>query len=582
MVVIKFAGFTGEQPRIIPRLLPDSGAQSAVDVRLDDGGLTPMRRSKRTAKLASSGQKTIFRHGSAWLSWPGIVHAVPGPVATDRLYFTGDGAPKMRVGENTYPLGVPHPTGALTATLAGTGAGDVQTRTYVYTWVTEYGEESEPSPPAASVDWKPGNTVTLSGFAAPPAGRGIIKQRIYRTQTGRAAGTYLYFIAERNATAANFNDAIPVDAFNEPLRTADWNAPPDNLQGLITVANGIMAAFVGKDLYFCEPFHPHAWPEKYILTMDYEIVALAATQTSIMVVTKGTPYIVAGAHPDSMQQVKLEANLPCINARGCIDLGFAFCYPSKEGLVAIRADGSVGLVSGALFNTEEWQRLSPQTMVAGQMSGRYVAFYDTIDDDDFRRAGALFIDVGQQPFLIRSSAIASATFYDVEKSELHYLATGSTDIVQLDPLDAPRANMYWKSKPFVLGAPDTFGAILIDTDVRLSGNEEAEAQAELDAAIAENEARIANGTHKGPINASVLNDVPLAGHELVPLPTFEPSLVIGVYADGKRVASISATGRPVRLPAGFLARTWEIDVSGTIKVAQVAIGRTVEELRGVV
>lgn len=580
MVVIKLAAFTGEQPRLIPRLLPDSGAQDAIDVRLDDGGLTPFRKPQKVHEADDASHRTIYRHGNDWLSWSGTVHAAPGPVAADRLYYTGDETPKMRANGEVYDLAVPRPETALTATLGGSGAGEVSTRTYVYTWVTAFGEESEPSAAAAPVDWQPGNTVTLSGFEAPPEDRAITRQRIYRTQTGRAAGTYLYFIAERDASEDDFTDDIPIDGVNEPLPSADWNAPPDDLKGLISVANGMMAAFVGKKLYFCEPFRPHAWPEKYVLTMDYDIVAIAATQTSIMVVTTGTPYIVAGAHPDSMQQVKLEANLPCINARGCIDLGFAFCYPSHEGLVAIRADGTVGLVSGQLFNTEEWLALNPQTMVAGQISGRYVAFYDTTDAEGTRKAGALFIDVGQQPFLLRAGAIATAAFYDIERSELYFLNAGTKDIYQLDPPGSVRASMYWKSKEFILSRPDTFGAILIETDSRLTGDEQTRSEAEYQAVLAANAQALEDGSHRAAFVAAALNEVPVGGHDLRRLPNIAAGLDVGVYADGVRVATVSKTGTPVRLPGGFLARKWEVDVSGDEKVAQIALARTMDQLKG--
>lgn len=580
MVVIKLAGFTGEQPRLIPHLLPDSAAQDAIDVRLDDGGLTPFRKPQVVAEIEDATHRTIYRHGNDCLSWPGTIHAAPGPVAADRLYFTGDGAPKVRIEGEVYDLAVARPDTALTATLGGTGAGDVSTRTYVYTHVTEFGEESEPSPAAAAVDWQPGNEVVLSGFVAPPTDRAITKQRIYRTQTGRSAGTYLYLIAERDASDENFVDDVPLEGINDPLPSADWNAPPDGLTGLIAVANGMMAAFTGKKLYFCEPFRPHAWPEKYVLTMDYDIVAIAATQTSIMVVTTGTPYIVAGAHPDSMQQVKLEANLPCINARGCIDLGFAFCYPSREGLVAIRANGTVGLVSGALFNTEEWLALNPQEIVAGQISGRYVAFYDATDTAGTRSAGALFIDVGQQPFLMRSSAIAAASFYDIERSELCFLKSGSKEIYQLDPPGAARASMYWRSKEFILSRPDTFGAILIETDERLTGDEQGKSQEAYDAVVEANAARLTAGTHRAAFAAGTLNDVPFGGADVERLPDVEAGLTVGVFADGVRVASVSRTGVAVRLPAGRLSRKWEIDVSGDQKVAQIAMARTMDQLKG--
>src|SRR5690606_7510378 len=323
MATLKLVGFSGEIPKLLPRLLPDMSAQAAFNVRLDDGALTPIRKPRRVFGFAdATNYRTIYRHGEEGLGWTGLVNAAPGPVAQDRLYYTGDGVPKMRVGGNVYPLAVPRPTTKLTATVSGTGSGDKVTRLYVYTFVTEFGEESEPCPISDEVEWEPGQTVTLSGFEEPPAGRGITLQRIYRSQTGSGV-TDLYFIAERPASNADFVDNIPPDAINEPLPSRLWNPPPDNLQGLTALPNGMMAGFVGKDLYFCEPYRPHAWPEAYVLTCEYEIVGLGAFGTSLVVVTKGHPYLVTGTSPDSMVMEKLELNLPCINPQSVIDLGYA-------------------------------------------------------------------------------------------------------------------------------------------------------------------------------------------------------------------------------------------------------------------
>jgi hypothetical protein len=138
------------------------------------------------------------------------------------------------------------------------------------------------------IEWQAGQTVTLSGFATATSGRNITKQRIYRLQSSIATGADLFFIAERNDTASNYVDSSAVDDFSEVLPSRDWNHPPDTLEGLVSLPNGMMAAFVGKDLYFCEPYRPHAWPQKYVLTIDYNIVALGAYGTTIVVMTEGT------------------------------------------------------------------------------------------------------------------------------------------------------------------------------------------------------------------------------------------------------------------------------------------------------
>lgn len=582
MPAVKLTAFIGEKPRIIPRLLPDTAAQAAVNVRLDDGGLTPIRLSVQEASLPTPDQRTIYKHHTEWLSWSDVVHAAPGPVADDRLYYTGDGVPKVRIAGEVYPLAVPRPTDKPTAAVAGAGSGDVQTRVYCHTWVTEFGEESEPSPVTDRVDWQPGQTVTLSGFSTVPSGRGITLQRIYRSQTGQS-GTYLYFVAERAAGTTDFVDTVPVDQFQEPLPSASWNAPPDDLSGLISLPNGMMAAFVGRRLYFCEPYRPHAWPEKYVLTTDYDIVGLGATGTTMIVLTTGNPYLVSGASPEAMQMVKLEANLPCINPRGIVDLGFAICYPTVEGLVTAKADGSIGIVSTDLFNRDEWLAFSPSTIIGGQIAGRYVAFYDTIDESANVVAGALIIDVGASPFLIRSSARATAVFYNIEDSGLYYQPHGLADIYRLDAPSGARATVYWRSKPFYLPAPDNFGACRVDASAALTAQEVANYDDLVAEIEAENAALLAAGPLAGEINGAPLNRYAFGGSRLKPMPApISGNLTIGIYADDKRVADVGRIGQPVRLPSGFKARKWEVDVSGDVKVEQIVVAKTMDELKQVV
>lgn len=577
MAGIKLTAFTGEQPRVLARLLPDTAAQSAIDSRLDDGGLTPMQASVLEAAADGSTYKTIYLYGSTWLKWTDVVYPVPGPVAGDRLYYTGDGAPKMRVASDIYDLAVPRPVDDLTATLGGSGSGDVVTRLYCWTWVTDYGEESEPAPVSNEVDWQPGNTVTLSGFPSTPTDREITKQRIYRSQTG-TSGTFFYLIAERAASASNYVDSVPVDGFQEPLPSATWTAPPDDLEGLISLPNGMMAAFVGRDLYFCEPWRPHAWPEKYVQTMDYPIVALGAIGSSVVVMTTGQPYLVIGSDPSTMQPTKLEANFPCINARGVVDLGFAIAYPSNEGLIAVRADGSIGIASNNIFSRKAWLALNPDTIVGAQIGGRYAMFYEIVGEDGFPTGGCLFLDIGQTPYLIRSSERATSVFYQLETGALFFLRKGENNIYRLDSPDGVRLKQYWKSKPYVLPAPLNFSAILIDADFKLDGSEKAANAAKLAEIEAANSVILASGEIHGELNGRALNEYDVNGDALTLLPELGITLDVGVYADGQLVAKIDKTGKAVRLPSGFKARTWEIDVFGDVQIQNIAMATSITEL----
>jgi len=576
MARITLSAFAGEKPLILPRLLPETAATEAVGVRLDDGGLTPINGSLKTGESVMTSAKTIYRHLDQWLSWSTEVDAVPGPVAQDRLYFTGDGIPKVRIAGAVYPLRVPRPSSALAATIGGAGSGDTQTRTYVYTFVTSFGEETAPSPASPSVDWKPGQTVTLSGFAAAPAGRSVTRQRIYRSQTG-SSGTYLYLIHERAASASDFLDNIAVDAFQEALPSAGWDEPKDGLSGITSMPNGMMAAFVGRDVYFCEPWRPHAWPEKYVMTCDSDVVGLASIGAVLVVLTEANPYMMTGSHPDSMQSVKLEANFPCINARGIVDLGFAICYPSNDGLISVRASGEVSFVTEQLFRRDEWQALSPETALGAQHGNVYLMFYDTTDTSGERSAGALFINVNAAPFLTRSAESADAVYFDVETSALFFKRPGDTNVYRFDDPAGFPERYSWRSKEFWLPRPGTFGAILVDQGSINDTGDNARLEAERERIAAENSVIFASGDIRSAIAEHIVGELTFGGDTLLPLPP-PLSASISVFADGVLVGTANKLGAVCRLAAKN-ARCWEIAVQSNISIGNISLATSVDELR---
>ena len=580
MTTLKLIQFSGEIPRLIPRLLADGAAQRAENVRLDDGGLTPVRKSKRVHTIGgipAGDIKTIYKHGEDWLAWSTVVNAAPGSVAEDRLYYTGDGVPKMRVAGTVYPLAVPFPATALTATLTGTPTGSVVTqRYYAFTYVTDFGEESEPCPLSNAVNWVEGNTVTLSGFPAIPTGRNITKQRIYRLQQTLTSGADLFFITERTAATTDYVDSIGINDFGEVLPSRDWNAPPDGLQGLISLPNGMMAGFVGKALYFCEPYRPHAYPEKYVLTMDYPIVALVAYGSTIIVMTTGTPTIVSGSHPDSMIQEKTEINLPCINARGVVDLGYAIAYPSHDGLVIGGQGQAPSVVTGTLMTRQIWQKTNPATFVAGQYNGRYFASYEYIEANGEVMRGTFIIDLtGSTPFLLRAATKADAMFYDVTAGTLNLLV--GTEIYEWDAFGEVNEIMTWRSKQFILPAPASFGAILIEGQGNVSAEEEAAIEAERLAALEYNATIFAMPSIGGELNGSAYGVYEVNG-DMMKRVAPKKFTSVRVVADNEVIATISDINVTQRLPPVDKTKTWEVIVNGNAEITQITIATTPREL----
>ena len=579
MAVLRLTGFAGENPKILARLLPDNAAQTAINTRLNDGGLTPIRKSRflhQFSNAPDTGITTLCRHEEQWLVWPGTVYALPGPVASDRLYIMGDGAPKMMIGGVTYPLAVPFPTERLAVSLSGTATSDLgSTRLYTYTWVTAFGEESEPAPLSEDIYWKPGQTPTLSGFAAVPAGRNITHQRIYRSQTSQT-GSQAFLIEERLASTANYVDNKGVAEFDESLPSRDWNPPPADLTGLVSLPNGMMAAFRGKDLYFCEPWRPHAWPEKYVLTCDHRIVGLGAYGTTLVVATEGNPYIVSGSSPDVMYMEKLELNLPCINPRSVIDLGYSIAYASHDGLVLV-SQGGARVVTETIFAREEWLKMNPYLMTAGQYDGRYLCTYQYSDELGIEHRGTLIMDMtGEQPYVIRSNRQPDAMFFEVTTGRLYMLE--KSIVTEWDATGESNETQVWRSKRFVVPKPTNFGAMLVEVDNALSEEQSDQLRA-LAAEITErNQTMLSTGQLGDTLAGAAFNEVEVGGDLLEPVPSINAMYAINVFADDKLVAVVGDINKMARLPGGFLASAWEVEVVSDAPITQITMATTGAEL----
>ena len=133
MAGFKLSTFRGIRPRIAARLLGEGEAQTASNLRLGSGRIEPWdAKTTDTATCNAGNIETIYRYhnlGSpVWFEWTTDVDAVSGPLkndALDRVYFTGDGQPKMTystiaTGGGCLPaddrnLGIPAPTSAPSA-----------------------------------------------------------------------------------------------------------------------------------------------------------------------------------------------------------------------------------------------------------------------------------------------------------------------------------------------------------------------------------------------------------------------------------------------------------------------------------
>jgi hypothetical protein len=308
-------------------------------------------------------------------------------------------------------------------------------------------------------------------------------------------------------------------------------------------------------------------------------MGLGCYGTTLVVGTKGNPYLAGGTHPDSMVLEKMELNLPCLNTAGVVDLGYAVVYPSHDGLVKVEGGGAT-VPSAALFTRDQWLQLKPDTMICGQFYGRFFGAYSYTDLDNMPQEGTIILDLtGDQPFLIRSPHKADAFFYDVATGAL-FMVIDDT-VYEWDAKEAINDFYTWRSKAFVMPAPTSFGALLFEVDL----GDDQQALLAYEAAVAEviaaNTALFAiDGGLGGAINAAAINVYPVNGDALLPMPV-GPQATVNIYADSALHATITNAGRMQRLPGGKLARQWEIEVAGNVSVIELTMAGTAQELRSV-
>ena len=668
-MMVKISPFGGMLPRVGSRLLPDSGAQLANNIKLQSGEVKPLR----AAKVVNEPNKPLpalsiyrARYGeqAAWMTWPYDVDVVRVPLSSDvesRFVWTGDGQPRIATysnvvsgGNNDYPknsfaLGIPAPVYSAGPWATG-GSGAMTSRVYTYTFFSALGEESAPArasdlvtgrvdatwniggmedfPPnsgdiislnyigqtvtvvtSVKIHNRIGEQVTIAGVTSvsnvngtwtltevewgglmkftvtgTPSGifsgagtwaRAVsfntsgMKRRLYRS-TG-LAGT-MQLVADNVGTT--YIDTLP-DALilGDELISTGWAQPPVGLQGVKVHPSGALVGFVGNLLCFSEPLQPHAWPVAYQLSTDRDIVGVGVFGSDIGVGTKGNPWLASGTEPASMTMEKVPGLYPCVSKRSIIGYGDGMIYASAHGLMFISRTG-VSLFTDAHFSKEEWEKINASTMVCASAYGRLYASYTRTDN-----SRSMLIFDGD---LLTSADVLTYTLYADESTSELFL-TDQEGVLAWDHPESYPLNASWWSKDFVLPPPVNIGAGKIEFDETI---DPATRQAILDAITAAqtyNAALLATGNVGGAINSFGYNARYVLGSSLKAIPDNPPAnevtFILRKNQDEIVATRVVSNNRAFRLPSGYKADTYSVQVLSQCTVREVRIADTMDALR---
>lgn len=311
--------------------------------------------------------------------------------------------------------------------------------------------------------------------------------RLYRA----VAGQYLLVLEadidfDDSPTGRYHTDTASADELGEPCPSLTWTPPPsrllaptdettcvaaggqwdagsgacrEHLSGIINLPNGMVAGFLGRDVYFCEPYRPFAWPENYVQTLDSPIVGLGRMDTTLAVLTKGAPYFIQGSEPGNMNVVKADLEQACVSRRSIVSMGRNVFYASPDGLVILFPGGSA-VVTESLIRRFDWQFLQPGNIHAYGHDGKYIAFFGTTPLEPWgNKAGGFVYDMASKQFYLHGYS-AWAGYTDLRNDTL-YLATKSSSTAAPslvkwgEALPAAVTPGFWRSKIF--GMPQGTG-----------------------------------------------------------------------------------------------------------------------------
>ena len=306
----------------------------------------------------------------------------------------------------------------------------IEARSYVYTWVTEYGEESAPSPATLVNGWSNG-IWSITMWAPTPEDMGVVRNiktaRLYRTVPGTTGQTVFYWVCDLDIGSNTITDVSKatgvlsgtvvvigpgqvqdtqgddVIALNNQLPSSTWFPPPEGLVGIISMPNGMIVGWRANEVWFCEPYHPHAWPPGNVLTTEFPIVGIGVSGSSAILATGAEPYICTGVNPSAMSMVKTATPFPCLSRGSVISGTSAVMFQAQQGLIEVNPNTQIATnITEGWITRERWMQLTPQKHVhAVPLTSTYFAF-GVVEDGD--------ASVAQSGFAVELANADSSSF----------------------------------------------------------------------------------------------------------------------------------------------------------------------------
>lgn len=605
--------FIGEAPRIASRLLPTQAGQKVEEVKFLSGELRPFFEDSHVISLdpdiISVYKWYVTADKPAWIVSNRDMSIEKSPVFNDEnsriiinypdtketritdsyianlaLDASGNYLPLRLTKENTYNLKVPKITAA-TMAVNGTSSTNVESRTYAIALVREWYDGKIDVGPlyapvttssgAITVDVGTGQTVTLSNITVPSdaySDCGVRKAYVYRSTTG-SDGTSMYgFVGEFAITSGtlkySFTDSRKAEDVEEAAVSSEWDEPLP-MSGILSLSNGVFVGFNGYDIYFSYPYQVHAWPYTYRVTVDHEIVGLGAFGNTVVVCTKGSPYLLLVSDPASATVRPINSQYPCLSKKSIITLSNGVVYASINGLVLINST-SPTYFTEKLLTKDEWINFHPDNLSAAYYLDSYVGISSKKD-----QYVGLMINVSDPSTGLTTIRRNIISLYSDPNDNLLYFILdeyGSRKLVLFDKpteySDQNYRSFTWKSKTFVSNE-----GIVTPAVARLRADYYLPLTNIYYDYTAESRPLNSAPLHTSTINSPV--DLTYA-FEII---NKRRAVLFTYYVNNEpKLTKLIYNASPFRLPSGFRGDEIEVEVTSRIPVHSIELASSMGEL----
>lgn len=620
---LSLTNFTGMSPKIAPHLLPNTYAQNASEVKLDSGELRPFYADTPVMDVPGD-TVDIYKYyipndpnsiGYVWLYFNKHVNIVKGPIFADennRLIISGlEGGlrvtdttklnlevedsgkwkglyrPLTLNASNTFLLGIPAPIG-IKMSVGGTGSGNKESRSYAVALVRSWkdgkldiGKLSDPATTTSgslTVDVQTGQTVTLSNITIPATAMtesGASLAYVYRSTVGtEGTATYGYvgqFTLNQGQTVYSYTDARASYDVEESAVSAEWDMPDKDLTGLVSLNNGVLAAFKGSDIYFSYPYQTSAWPSTYRVSVDYNIVGLGAFGNTVVVCTEGLPALVLVADPASASLRAINDPYPCLSAQTIVNFPAGVVYAAPGGLLLVNST-SPKYITEAYITKDEFRDWAPEHLIATNYDGTYVA----VSTEAKKYHGLLFNPDTPAIGITSLYRYAHSIYLDHERGDLYLViptGVGGRQIIAFDKPgedgDAQTFRTYnWRSKLFISNrgiANLSAARVRIDA----SGKSSLVAKSYTYSRHAINDVPLNHYDINGPVDMKAV-------YEKLNTKSY---IYFIYYVDGvPRLTRRTNSSDPFRLPCGFRGDTFEVEVEAATTISSIELASSMGEL----